>query len=162
MKFPSPRIQTLNRQVLLGEYLEMSVVQNRTRELWTSFGPKIKNIENRKGEERFSLQIYPKDYFQHFDPMKVFTKWAAVPVVEEKEQNGLRLLILEKGLYAVFDYRGMPGDSSIFQYIYQEWLPKLGFTLADRPHFEVLGPNYQNGSSESEEEIWIPIEMQKV
>lgn len=162
MAFPSPRIQTLNRLVLLGECLEMSIVQNRTRKLWTSFGPKIKNIENRKGEQRFSLQFYPKDYFQYLDPTKVFTKWAAVPVVEEKEQNGLRLLILEEGLYAVFDYSGIPGDPSIFQYIYQEWLPKSDYKLAGRPHFEVLGPRYQNGSIESEEEIWIPIEIQKV
>lgn len=160
MKGQEPKIQTLERKVLLGKSLEMNLIQNRTTELWKSFGPEIKNITNRQGQERFSLQVYPKNYFDDFQPTEGFTKWAAVEVSDEKGHPGLEYLVLEGGLYAVFDYRGIPGDPIIFQYIYQTWLPKSEYQLADRPHFEVLGTSYQTGSPNSEEEIWIPIDKQ--
>ena len=64
---------------------------------------------------------------------------------------------LEGGLYAVFDYKGLPGNPEIFQYIFTEWLPGSGYLLDNRPHFEVIGAKYKANSPESEEEIWIPI-----
>jgi AraC family transcriptional regulator len=48
-------------------------------------------------------------------------------------------------------------DTAIFQYIYSTWLPASGYALDNRPHFELLGEKYKQGSPHSEEEIWIPI-----
>ncbi len=64
---------------------------------------------------------------------------------------------IPEGQYAVFHYKGSSADSSIFQYIFGEWLPKSGYELDDRPHFEILGAQYKNNDPESEEEIWIPV-----
>ena len=64
---------------------------------------------------------------------------------------------LAGGQYAVFNYKGMPGDPKIFQYIYSEWLPASSYRLDNRPHFEVLGSKYKHNSQDSEEEIWIPV-----
>ena len=61
------------------------------------------------------------------------------------------------GLYAVFFYKGSSSDTKIFQYIFTNWLPDSGYTLDNRPHFEILGENYKNGDPGSEEEIWIPV-----
>ncbi|NNK11488.1 MAG: GyrI-like domain-containing protein, partial [Flavobacteriaceae bacterium] len=61
------------------------------------------------------------------------------------------------GLYAVFDYKGHPGDKSVFQYIFGKWLPSSDFRLDFRPHFETLGEKFKINDPNSEEEIWIPI-----
>jgi len=157
MNYPKPEIKTIAQKLLIGKHLEMSMADNKTRELWQSFGPKIKHIPNRKDQLRYSLQVYPINYFQRFSRTKPFTKWAAVEVEKETSMEGLETLNLEKGKYAVFYYQGMPGDPSIFQYIYGPWIQNCPFQLDDRPHFEVLGEKYKPGSAESEEEIWIPI-----
>jgi AraC family transcriptional regulator len=67
------------------------------------------------------------------------------------------LFSIPGGLYAVFDYKGSSTDSSIFQYIFETWLPNSDYELDNRPHFEVLGDKYKNNDPASEEEIWIPI-----
>jgi AraC family transcriptional regulator len=69
----------------------------------------------------------------------------------------METFVLSGGEYAVFDYKGSSNDSSIFQYIFMNWLPNSGYNLDNRPHFEVLGEKYKNNDPTSEEEIWIPI-----
>lgn len=154
----TPRIETLKETKLIGTKLSISIMQNKTGLLWSQFAPRIKEIEGRVSEDRFSLQIYPAGYFEGFDPNMEFVKWAAVEVESLGSiPAGMDSLILTQGEYAVFDYKGLSSDPSMFQYIYSEWLPNSTYQLDDRPHFEVLGKNYQNDSPDSEEEIWIPI-----
>ncbi len=137
--------------------MEMSIIDNKTGILWGSFGPRIKDISNRKNQLRYSLQVYPSDYYASFSPARTFTKWASVEIESSSSVEGLETFKLEEGKYAVFSYKGMPGDPGIFHYIYGPWIQNSSFELDDRPHFEVLGENYKPGSPESEEEIWIPI-----
>ncbi|MBK8342237.1 MAG: GyrI-like domain-containing protein [Bacteroidetes bacterium] len=66
-------------------------------------------------------------------------------------------MIIPAGKYAVFYYKGLNTDHSIFNYIFQDWIPQSGYQLDDRPHFDVLDERYKNNDPESEEEIWIPI-----
>ena len=155
----NPRIQLLHEKKLVGLSLVMSMEKNRTYELWSSFMPARKVIKNVLGADRYSIQVYPKSMdFQRFDPTMEFTKWAAVEVADF---NGLpsdfETFILNKGLYAVFDYKGLSSDRKIFQYIFSVWLPNSNYLLDDRPHFEVLGEQYKNNDPNSEEAIWIPI-----
>ena len=69
----------------------------------------------------------------------------------------MEAFILTGGLYAVFDYKGLNTDHSIYQYIFGTWLPNSDYVLDNRPHFEILGDKYKNNDPTSEEEIWIPI-----
>lgn len=152
------RIEILNKKILLGMKLEMSLVQNRTGELWRSFMSRRKEINNAVGNERYSLQVYSADYFKTFSPGNRFVKWAAVEVSNSGGvPEEMEVLQLQGGLYAVFSYTGSSTDTKIFQYIYSAWLPTSGYDLDDRPHFEILGEKYKNDSPDSEEEIWIPI-----
>jgi len=84
-----------------------------------------------------------------------------IETLNEKKLAGRRLtmetLVLPGGLYAVFEYKGLSTDNSIFQYILGTWLLNSDYDLDDRPHFEVLGDKYKNNDPTSEEEIWIPI-----
>jgi AraC family transcriptional regulator len=155
-----PRIETLAEKKLIGKKLIMSLAGNRTPELWRSFMPKRKQIPNPVGSELYSIQVYDHSYFDNFNPGKVFEKWAAIEVPSfDIVPHEMETFILPGGLYAVFLYKGLSTDTSIFQYIYAIWLPGSNYLLDNRPHFEVLGEKYKNGNPDSEEEIWIPIKL---
>jgi AraC family transcriptional regulator len=151
-----PEIKNIGRKKLLGICLEMSLADNRTGELWRSFMPRLSEIETRVGTELYSLQVYDEDYFQQFSPKNEFEKWALAEVKNFSViPDEMEPFELPGGLYAVFQHKGM--DTEIFQYIFSVWLPGSEFQLDDRPHFEVLGEKYRQGSPDSEEEIWIPV-----
>ena len=153
-----PRIETLAEKKLVGQRINMSLTANKTGQLWGSFGPRIREIPNRTTEDKISMQVYPTLYYANFKPSKEFEKWATVEVSHfEHVPVGMHAFTLEGGLYAVFDYKGSSADTSIYQYIFSEWLPNSAFEVDDRPHFEVLGHKYKNNDPNSEEEIWIPV-----
>lgn len=115
-------------------------------------------IKSTVSTDLISVAIYDPHYFVQFNPANTFTRWAAMEVAElEQLPDGMEGFILKGGMYAVFDYKGLNTDFSIFQYIYGTWLPASEFELDDRPHFEVLGANYKANDPNSEEEIWIPV-----
>lgn len=153
-----PQIKQLQEKKLVGIHLPMSLVHNRTAELWSSFRPKVHKIENRTSVHFISMQVYDPSYFTNFNPAAQFVKWATVEVsTHENVPNGIDVFTLESGTYAVFFYKGSSTDTSIFQYIFTEWLPGSKYQLGNRPHFEVLGTKYKNNDPNSEEEIWIPV-----
>ena len=154
----TPRIAILKEKKLIGQNIKMSLTNNRTGQLWGQFAPRIKEITNKATEDKISIQIYPPLYYKDFRPNNEFEKWATIEVKDFGEiPIGMKSLILKGGLYAVFDYKGSSSNSSIFQYIFSEWLPNSEYLIDHRPHFEVLGSKYKNNDPNSEEEIWIPI-----
>ena len=154
----NPRIVQLAGKVLIGISIEMSFSQNRTGELWKLFRSRDTEVKNRISTDFISLQHYPCSYFDAFGPDVPFLKFAGVEVDDVRYvPDGMHSLMLPKGLYAVFDYKGNSADPSIFQYIYGDWIPNSEYELDDRPHFEVLGARYANDDPSSEEEVWIPI-----
>ena len=159
MKNPNaivPRIEVLQEKKLIGVWLEMSLAENRTGELWRDFMSRYKDLA--AGHDKFSLQLFDEDHFKRFDPSKRFVKWAAIEAKDlVATPEGMESMVLPGGEYAVFDYKGSSSDRSIFQYIYAEWLPNSDYQLEHRPHFELLGEKYKNNDPNSEEEIWIPV-----
>lgn len=151
-----PRITELQEKKLVGKHLKMSMVQNRTRELWGMFMTNVKDLRVPLTTDKISLQVYPKNYFDGFDPTLEFEKWATLEVVDFNHvPEGWDTFVLKGGMYAVFDHQG--ADDGIFEYIYATWLPNSRYRLDDRPHFELLGEKYKNNHPDSEEEIWIPV-----
>lgn len=119
--------------------------------------PRRKEISS-GSEDLYSMQVYPAGYFEHFNPALEFTKWACKETQEEHPvPEGMQSFTLPGGLYAKFRYKGLNTDTSVFEYIYTQWLPASDYTLDDRPHFEVLGSLYKNNDPESEEDIYIPV-----
>ena len=138
--------------------MTMSFSNFAIAELWRGFVPLLKHIKERTSSDMISLAIYQPGHFESFTPSNEFEKWAAVEVSDfNAVPQELEAFILPGGLYAVFDYKGLNTDNSIFQYIYGTWLPNSGYVLDNRPHFEVLGEKYRNNDPDSEEEIWIPV-----
>ena len=120
--------------------------------------PVRKTIENTANDVLYSVQVYDSSYFNNFNPTNEFEKWAAVEITAFNTiPEGMESLTLPSGLYAVFHYKGLSSDPSIFQYIFGTWLPQSEYVLDDRPHFEVLGEKYKNDDPDSEEDIYIPV-----
>lgn len=155
-----PRIKILPEKKLVGKSMQMSIAENTTSQLWRSFMTQKRAIENTKGTDLYSIQVY-KDLhsFENFNPQTKFIKWAAIEVDDfDKTPNGFNSFSINEGLYAVFLHKGTANEfQKTYQFIFGEWLPKSVYELDDRPHFELLGAKYKNNDPSSEEEVWIPI-----
>lgn len=153
-----PEIKILSEKKLIGKRLKMSFAENHTPELWRSFMPRRNEITNKLNNDLISMQIYESGFL----PNAIFEKWATVEVSNfDIIPDEMEAFTLQAGLYAVFFYKGLSTDNSIFQYIFGDWLPSSEYELDNRPHFEILGEKYKNNDPSSEEEIWIPIKSKK-
>lgn len=153
-----PRIETINEKKLVGKRLTMSFANYNIGELWRSSTPRRNEITNNLTNDLISMVIYTPNHFANFKPTNEFERWAVVEVSDfDNMPHEMETFVLPSGLYAVFDYKGLSTDNSIFQYILGVWLPSSDYVLDNRPHFEVLGDKYKNNDPTSEEEIWIPI-----
>lgn len=157
------KIKILPEIKLMGNSMAMSYADNKATELWKSFMPKRKEIQNNIGKELYSMQIYPASFFENFNPTTVFEKWAAVEVTDfDTIPDGMGCFSMPGGLYAVFEFKG---DGTMaaktFQYIFETWFPSSEYSLDNRPHFEILGEKYKHGDPASEEEIWIPVKLKQ-
>ena len=154
-------IRSLPPKLLIGMKQEMSLTKNATGELFRSFKPRRYLIPNLVDGATWDLRVYPGDYFLTFDPSKTFIKWALAEVSALGTlPEGMESFHIEGGLYAVFHYKGVCSDPKVFQWIFSEWLPQSGYTLDDRPHFEILTEKTRLNDPDSEEEIWVPIKLQ--
>ncbi|MBX7181188.1 MAG: GyrI-like domain-containing protein [Bacteroidia bacterium] len=144
---------------LIGLKTTISLAQNRIAELWQNFMPQKQFISNPLSNDLYSVAEYPPHYFSAFNPNIEFHRWACLQVNNfDSIPPRMESLIIPAGKYAVFHYQGLSSDTSIFQYIYQEWLPASNYILRQSPHFEVLGNQYKNNDPNSKESIWIPIQ----
>ena len=162
LKSLEPKIVMLPAIKLAAKSVTMSFSQDKTQELWKSFGPLIKSISHKVDNDRYSVQVYPDiDFFKNFDPTRVFKKYAAIEVTEyDNLPIDLEKLIIPEGLYAIFNYIGKPSEASeTFRYILIDWLNSSKYTLSDRPHFCKMGHKYKGEEPDSEEELMIPISL---
>jgi AraC family transcriptional regulator len=155
------KIKMMHGKTLLGMRERMSFAGNRTRELWQRFMPARDAIPNRVGADMYSLQKYSPSFFSAFNPAAEFDKWAAVEVTDVNAvPDGMEVINLISGLYAVFVYKGRASEAAEFyQYIFATWIPRSGYELDDRLHFEILGAKYKHEHPDSEEEVWIPVRL---
>lgn len=164
------RIEKLEPTTILGKSLEMSLAQDKTQALWQSFGPFVKNIENRKDRNFISLQKFNSVFDpKNFDPNTRFTKWAGVALNKSNEERrteethagrlpGLSHYEIQGGMYAVFTHVGPASEfRRSLEFIFGEWFPKNAYQVDDREHFEVLPEGYRPDDPYAQEEIWIPI-----
>lgn len=155
-----PRIESLSEKKLVGKKLTMSFANYKIGELWRSFLPRRKEITNNLTNELISMVVYAPNHFMDFKPTNEFERWATVEVQDfDDVPNEMETFVLPSGLYAVFAYKGLNTDNSVFQYIFGTWVPNSEYVLDERPHFELLGDKYKNNDPSSEEELWIPIKL---
>lgn len=155
-----PKIIAIEEKNLVGKRMRMSYGNNTTVELWKEFMPRRNHVSNRIGTDLFSVQVYDDSFnFSKFDPSHEFDKWACVQVKNfDDVADGLESISIPSGLYAVFTHKGPASDApKTFGYIFGEWLPASGYSVDERPHFEILPEGYDRFSENAEEDIYIPI-----
>jgi AraC family transcriptional regulator len=130
-------IEHVPAKKLIGKSLTMSLVNNKTVELWQDFMSRRMEKANSVTNDLISMQVYTPTYFENFKLSNELEKWAAVEVTNfESVPADMETFTLAGGLYAVFDYKGSGNDPGIFQYIFETWLPDSDYFLDARPHFE--------------------------
>lgn len=133
--------------------------------LWSGFKPRVPEIQGRKNQDFYSVQVFkPGTSFETFNEETEFENWAAVEVNDSESAvpDGLEVLHIPSGKYAVFIHQGLPQDfHKTSQYIYTEWLPNSKFEMRESPHFEVMQPDYSPTDPNAMEEVWVPIQYKK-
>jgi AraC family transcriptional regulator len=154
-----PQIETIEEIKLIGKRLRMSFSENKTPEMWRRFMPRRKEILDVASEKLFSVEVYPPNFFDRFDPHALFEKWAAVEVTHFNHvPTGMEMLTIPSGLYAIFLHKGAANEAErTYRYIFEEWLPTSGYILDARPHFAVMDERYKGDDPNSQEDIYIPI-----
>lgn len=156
-----PDLVKIKTKKLIGIKVTTSLADDKTSLLWKRFMQSRDAIKNNINEDLFSVQLYGKQFIRgEFDSQSVFEKWAAMEVYDFTIiPKGLQQLEIAAGLYAVFTHKGTAKEfAETSKTIFAEWLPSSGYSLDDRPHFEVLGEEYKGPENpESREKIYIPI-----
>ncbi|KUJ61936.1 AraC family transcriptional regulator [Flavobacteriaceae bacterium CRH] len=153
------RIENLVEKKLIGAYIAMNFIENKTFELWNGFMPRRKEIKNAIDANLYSLEVFPVGHFDNFDPSNSFQKWAGIEVSNFDEiPSDMKTLVIPDGLYAVFTHKGPQSEAhQTYHSIFVEWLPNSKYTVDERPHFAVMTEKYKKEDPDSEEDIWIPI-----
>ncbi len=142
--------------------IRTSLCEDRTVELWSTFKPRIKEIPNRKNNDFYSVQIFDEVVkFDQFTPQTFFEKWAAVEVesIEDLPEE-FDLFTLTAGKYARFIHKVLADTfPETSKYIFGNWMPSSEYQLDSRPHFEIMGERYQVNNPDSEEEVYIPVQL---
>ncbi|WP_310590393.1 GyrI-like domain-containing protein [Dyadobacter sp. NIV53] len=139
-----PAIKTLPNKKLIGKRLTMSLINDKTPELWRIFMPRRKEIKNSLTSDLFCLQMYNQSFDgNQFNPDMLFGKWAAVEVLNfDMIPEDMETYTLTGGLYAVFIHKGAANTGAeTFNYIFSTWLPASEYVLDNRPHFEIWEKN---------------------
>ena len=150
----NPKIVSVKEKTIVGMKSQMHRHEHgNIIALWKQFMPKKHEISNSINHEFIALQ----DYTNPNDLEKAFDIWAAVEVSDsEAIPQGMQTYTIPFGQYAVFLHKGMNAGAT-YQKIMTEWLPTSGYTIDNRPHFQVMGEKYKNGSPDSEEDFYVPI-----
>ncbi|MEQ9404720.1 MAG: GyrI-like domain-containing protein [Cyclobacteriaceae bacterium] len=156
----APEIIQIPDKKLIAMRISMSIADNKTRELWQGFRPRISEIKNRIGTDFYSLQHYPQGFdLKAFTPNVQFERLAAIEVSDHSEvPEGMEAYMLAGGQYAVFTHHGpATAFARTFQFIFGIWLPASDFELDVRDHFEILPADYRPDDPNATEKVWIPI-----
>ena len=157
----SPHIETINKKYLMGLSCEMSLIENKTEALFSSFMPIRKQFVNKVNAPIYEVLLYDDAYFSNFNPNNTFTKWATIAMsyCNSKPESFIPLEI-PSGLYAVFTFNGLVEQFyKYMEQIFTIWLPDSIYNLDRRPHFNILNDAFKKGDTHTEEVIYIPIQL---
>jgi len=152
----NPRIISITEKKLIGmkSFMHHNEFGNIVK-LWKRFMPRRRELQNILNSEYIAMQIY--DDFNAIE--KLFDIWACVEVSNFNTMpEGMESFTIPDGDYAIFIHKGM-NASATYQKIMTEWLPNSGYEIDNRPHFQVIGEKYKNGSADSEEDFYVPIKL---
>ena len=147
-EYPLLKVIGLSTHIKLNE-------QHKIPMLWKLFMPRKHELKHLVSNELIAMQIFSLS--QNGKPKEEFEIWACAEVNDFTDiPLDMKSFTIPSGKYAVFVHKGMDA-SKTYQQIMTEWLPTSGYEIDDRPHFQVMGETYKNGSADSEEDFYVPI-----
>ncbi|MDN3493107.1 GyrI-like domain-containing protein [Winogradskyella bathintestinalis] len=152
----NPEIKQCSEKKLIG--ISSSINKNehhKIAQLWKQFMTRMRAIIDTDYKEKIAIQVFPK----HTNAQNIseYTIWASMDVSNfDAIPKEFELFTIPEGKYAVFIHRGM-NASETYQKIMTEWLPNSGYEIDNRPHYQVMGEKYKNGSPDSVEDFYVPI-----
>lgn len=147
IRFETLKVLRLSGQVV--QHPDFSPVE--TSFLWRGFRAKLKEQTFPEESPLYSVQLHEQN--QHG---KILQRWAAAEM--EQVPEGLESIEIPGGLYAVFLYSGgMARFETFLRDAFGKQIPSFSLAIDNRPHFQLLGKNFNPFSEESEEEVWIPV-----
>ena len=133
--------------------------QHKIVALWKQFMPRKRELDNCVSEKLIAMQVFSLD--KNGDPKQDFDIWACAEVDDFNSiPQNLKKFTIPSGKYAVFLHKGTDARLT-YENIMSKWLENSGYAIDDRPHFQVMGEKYKNGSHDSEEDFYIPIKSIK-
>jgi len=146
--------------VLVAATATMNFSNHFPAPLWQKLMPLRNKIQNIIGDELYSAEIFPSDFFRAFNPTANFTKVAGIPVGSALVvPEGLEVVTIPSGLYARFLYKGTnAGAAQFYNTIFTDVLPAAGIKIDNRPHLAIMDHRYKKDDPNSEEFILIPIQ----
>jgi AraC family transcriptional regulator len=157
----TPKIERLPAQTLVGMRKPMSMESLPIVQLWRAFMPRHREVQSRVGMELYAVRDFTDVDFRKFHPATQFDVWAAVKVSDvQSVPKDMEVLNIPAGEYLFFTYKGLPdGLDADLQNLRLEWLPALGCRMDSRPFVAAMGAEYRNGDPNSEEKIWMPVQL---
>lgn len=152
-------ISEISAKTLRGKRIETSFARQDTSQLWRPFRAAINLSKNLNPTKFYSIQRYGKELHEGtLNLDTVFEKCAAIDCVIEDAPSDFEEVVLEGGVYAVFEHKGSTFEfQNRLQDFIQNWIPKSGYELDTRNHFETFDDKYDPFSDNSVELVWIPI-----
>ncbi|EPR70267.1 putative transcription regulator, MerR family [Winogradskyella psychrotolerans RS-3] len=133
--------------------------QHKIVALWKQFMPRKHELETLASEELIAIQVFSLQ--KNGEPKEEFEIWACAEVTDFKTMpQNLKSFTIPSGKYAVFLHKGTNARLT-YENIMSKWLENSGYLIDDRPHFQVMGETYENGSPDSEEDFYVPIRLIK-
>ena len=140
-----------------GGYVKQATQQ--IGQLWEEFKQRMPEIEDIKPQ--YALGICAQQLSQiSKSPKDDFVYVAALPVTTvNKIPDGMVKIDIPGGRYAVFTHKGRIADlPKTLDYIWGEWVPSGACKTRSAPDLEVYDDRFDPNSTDSEFDIYIPIE----
>lgn len=152
-------LEEISTKKLFGKRMITTLGSQDTSALWRPFRQAINKKEGLNPSNYYSIQRYGKEMQNMSLSLNTeFEKCAAVEAEKENCPDEFEGIVLDGGKYATFEYARNMGEIQVVMMDFlSKWLPKSGFELDDRNHFETFGPAYDPFTEDSVELIWVPI-----
>lgn len=152
----APQIVQVSEMYVVGISVNMQRHEtHKIMTLWQQFSPRKHEINNLVNSMAIAMQTFTLS--KDGEPNSNFNMWACVEVSNLSDiPKGMEGFIIPKGDYVKVLHKGMNAGET-YQRIMTEWLPNSGYVIDDRPHFQVMGEKYKNGSPDSEEDFYVPV-----
>ncbi len=146
----------------IGMQLSTRTDENKIPLLWDSFIIRMPELDDVAVPD-CSLGICIHDSIKEYDEFTAFD-YLAAKVVKNLDVIPQDMIAYEipATLVAVFTHQGsLDSLAETYEYIYDEWLPQSGYSLADGDELEWYDARFVYDSEDSQMDIHIPIVLNK-